>query len=173
RERFKALPLIVEDLGAMTREVEKLRDQFMLPGLRVLEFGLESMDDKSYHMPGQYPERAIAYTGTHDNNTFRGWFQTRTLYGKTAREVARIHSFALRHLQADKKSVTSHAVSAVLRSKANLAIIPMQDLLDLPGTARLNTPGTRKHNWEWRLTGHELTDALKEHLHAETKKAKR
>lgn len=168
-----SLPFVTEDLGHITNEINAMRDALRLPGLRVLQFGLESQNVDDYNMPGQYPRSAVAYTGTHDNNTFRGWFNEKKMPGKSPREIAAARRFALRALHGKEKDVTAKAVEAVWNSAAGIAIAPMQDILDLPGAARLNTPGRRSHNWEWRLEPHELSDTHKNWLKSLTKACRR
>ncbi len=135
------LPLVAEDLGVITREVEKLRDDFKLPGMKVLQFAFNS-DPKDHNLPHNYLPRFIAYTGTHDNNTTYGWL--RSLEGAEKKMVRR-------YLGTTGKKAVRAAVELIWASCAYSAIIPLQDLLELDEKSRLNTPGTASGNWEWRF----------------------
>ena len=145
------LPCVVEDLGIITDDVTALRDQFHLLGMRVLQFGFDNINT-NVHAPHNIPEPAIAYTGTHDNDTTNGWY--RSLPRKTKSHL---------HLLApDAKSSPAHALLRLAwLSPARIAITPMQDLLNLNTKSRMNIPGTAKGNWTWRLKPTDLeSDAL-------------
>jgi 4-alpha-glucanotransferase len=148
---FCALPLVAEDLGVITADVTELRRAFGLPGMRVLQFGFDGSADNP-HLPHNYEPDLAAYTGTHDNDTTSGWF--RSLPAQTARHVAVYLGIE------PPASVPDAMARAVLASVAQLAIIPVQDLLQLGSEARFNTPGTVLGNWSWRLTSAALTAAL-------------
>jgi 4-alpha-glucanotransferase len=143
---FPALPLVAEDLGVITPDVEQLRTEFRMPGMRVLQFGFDGGADNP-HLPHNFTRDVVAYTGTHDNDTTRGW--ARSLSAEPAQRA----SF---YLRADPDSLEESMQRAVLSSVAQLAIIPAQDLLRLGSEARLNTPGTVSGNWLWRLPPHAL-----------------
>ena len=149
------IQLIAEDLGLVTPEVRRLRDQFHLPGMRVLQFGFGDGSMKNEHLPHHYPARCVAYTGTHDNDTAVGWFRARsTLAGPRSREaLQRERAFALRYLRCDGRQIHWDMVRAILQSPANTTIIPLQDVLGLGSSARMNRPGTARKNWTWRLAG--------------------
>ncbi len=140
---LKSLPFIAEDLGVITPAVDALRDAFGLPGMRVLQFAFDGTDN--VHLPHNHVRNAIAYTGTHDNNTTRGWY--RSLDADARQRVQR-------YLPEIRSS--QDAVAALLRaawsSVAKLAVAPLQDVLGLDSRARMNTPGTVRDNWAWRLT---------------------
>ncbi|HEU5310090.1 MAG TPA: 4-alpha-glucanotransferase, partial [Candidatus Eisenbacteria bacterium] len=135
-----SLPLIAEDLGDITDEVRGLRDVLGLPGMRVLQFGLGHPE--SEHHPSRIPEHSVVYTGTHDNDTSRGWFEE--LDGE---ERARV----LADLGTGVEDVGWDIVRAALTTRAERAIVPMQDVLGLGSEARMNTPAVAKGNWRWRL----------------------
>jgi len=146
---FPDLPLVAEDLGVITPDVEQLRVAFGLPGMRVLQFGFDGSPDNP-HLPHNYQRDVVAYTGTHDNDTAAGW------YHSLQRADAQRVEF---YLHTDAAGVVESMARAVLGSVAQLAIIPAQDLLHLGSEARLNTPGTVSGNWSWRLPGGSLTAA--------------
>ena len=135
------LPLIAEDLGVITPDVIELMRGFSLPGMRVLQFAFDGNPDNP-HLPYCYPHQCVAYTGTHDNDTARGWYQA--LDPGTRERVAFF-------LGGGTPPIPEALVREVLASVAQLAVVPMQDLLGLDSAARFNTPGTTSGNWRWRL----------------------
>jgi 4-alpha-glucanotransferase len=141
-----ALPLVAEDLGVITPAVEALRDDFDLPGMKVLQFAFDETD--SNHLPHHYRRRSIAYTGTHDNDTALGWFGAAT--PATRRR-------ALTYLGGDGSQIHRSLLRAAWTSVADRAVAPLQDVLGLSGEARLNHPGQSSGNWTWRVRDHELT----------------
>jgi 4-alpha-glucanotransferase len=134
------LPFVAEDLGIVTPEVQALRDQFALPGMRVMQFGFDP--GASEHLPHRHPPRTLACTGTHDTNTIVGWFS-----GLSARDKVRVCRYGNGH----SRSIHWDLIRMLMASVANLLIIPTQDILGLEGSARMNVPGTARGNWEWRL----------------------
>ncbi len=154
RAELGELPVIAEDLGIITDEVEKLRDDLALPGMRVLQFAFGGDDPDNPHLPRNYVHNAVAYTGTHDNDTSLGW------YADADRDV-RTQAQALTGGDGD---MHWRMVETVLRSDAGWAIIPLQDVLGLGGQARMNTPGVAEGNWTWRLEEGELTPELAQRL---------
>jgi len=136
------LPLIAEDLGVITPPVEALRDRFALPGMKVLQFAFDGAADNPY-LPANYVgHRWVVYTGTHDNATSRGWWDSldSDSRGRFAALVGgSVHSPSWQLLE------------LALASSADLAVVPVQDLLELDDRARFNTPGTASGNWSWRL----------------------
>ena len=143
--RFPDLPLVAEDLGTITEEVRALREAFGIPGMRVLQFGFDG-DPENPHAPCAIGEEVVLYTGTHDNNTIRGWFEEEIGPG----EKERIAS-ALGGLPAPA-AVSRELISFALESPARVVIVPVQDLLGLSSRARMNRPGTTEGNWRWRLS---------------------
>lgn len=139
-ERFPDLPLFAEDLGTITPDVRALRDEFDLPGMLVLQFAFDGKPDNPY-LPENHVERAVVYTGTHDNDTTLGWY-------RQAKPSLRA---ALRTRLADADNMPHALISAAFDSPARLAVIPMQDLLGLGSEARMNVPGTENGNWRWRF----------------------
>jgi 4-alpha-glucanotransferase len=142
-----ALPFIAEDLGLITPEVRALRDQFHVPGIRVLQFAFDGSPDNPY-LPHNYVPNTVVYTGTHDNNTTRGWYeelpdnQRQNLWHSLERSLG---------VSRDERG---EAAGALLRlgwsSVAALALAPLQDLLNLGADARMNYPGRAEGNWRWR-----------------------
>jgi 4-alpha-glucanotransferase len=149
------LPFIAEDLGDITPEVEALRDRWGLPGMRVLQFAFESDAPDYPHKPCNYVKNCVVYTGTHDNDTTVGWFAA---LNTAARERV------LRDLHSDGKAIHWDMMRVALASVANTTIVPVQDVLGLGTTARMNLPGTEQHNWSWRLQPQQLRPHLSEQL---------
>jgi 4-alpha-glucanotransferase len=141
-----ALPLVAEDLGVITPAVEALRDDFGLPGMKVLQFAFD--EPASNHLPHYYRRRSIAYTGTHDNDTARGWF---------AAAPAATRRRALTYLGGDAAQIHLALLRAAWTSVAECAVAPLQDVLGLGAEARLNHPGLGSGNWTWRVRAPELT----------------
>jgi 4-alpha-glucanotransferase len=171
RRRLGPLPMIAEDLGAVTPEVKALRDQFGFPGMRVLQFAFGNDPEALNFQPHNYPHNCVVYTGTHDNDTTAGWFRETGTRSPTrsAQEIARENAFALEYLGSNGTEIHWDMIRAALMSVANTAIIPFQDLLGLGSSARMNWPGTDKGNWEWRLSAMSLTALLAQRLARMTK----
>jgi 4-alpha-glucanotransferase len=142
RRVHRSLPLIAEDLGAVTPEVTALRDQFNLPGIKLLQFAFGTDPQAPTFLPHNYPRHSVAYTGTHDNDTTRGWFEK--LGPDQRRHV-------LDYLGTSGRQIHWEMIRCVWRSVAVLGLAPAQDLLGLGSEARMNLPGTAQGNWEWRL----------------------
>jgi len=142
QDAFGQLPLIAEDLGMITEEVHVFRKKFKLPGMKILQFAFGGGADNPY-LPHQHSYDMVTYTGTHDNNTTMGWWQE-------ASDAERQHLMA--YLDISAEDMPWAMIRAALVSPAILAIIPMQDLLELDADARFNTPGTLENNWCWRMS---------------------
>lgn len=153
-EEFGKLPIIAEDLGEITPDVIQLRDQFGLPGMKIMVFAFDS-GGKNVFLPHLYPENCVVYTGTHDNDTASGWF-------KRIPEGER--SFAQRYLNSSGEDIAWDLIRAAWSSAAIFAIAPLQDLLSLDNQARMNYPGNPQGNWTWRFTDSDLNDELREKL---------
>ncbi len=149
----EGLPLIAEDLGVITADVIALRERYHLPGMKILQFGFSGADNP--FLPHNYPVHCVAYTGTHDNDTARGWFAT-----APKAEVR----FARGYLASNSRSFPRDLVRAIWSSVAVLAIAPMQDVLDLGTEARMNFPGRPEGNWEWRMRESDLSEGLARRL---------
>ncbi len=150
RGRFPALRIIAEDLGVITDDVRAVMQRFGLPGMRVLQFAFDGSLPHNPHAPHNYVTNCVAYTGTHDNNTFRGWFEGDA--DVAARR--RLCAYVGRELRPDE--VANETVRLIQMSVAGTVIVPLQDLLGLAGTARMNRPATAFGNWEWRLLSGQL-----------------
>jgi len=145
-EAFPHLPIIAEDLGVITPDVVELRDKFNLPGMRVLQFAFGDGEGNPF-LPHHYVRNTVAYTGTHDNDTTLGWWETLP---------ENIKSFALQYLGNDEDSINLKMMRALSASVADLVIFPMQDVLGLSSEHRMNYPGKPEGNWEWRFSWNQL-----------------
>jgi 4-alpha-glucanotransferase len=140
-----ALPFIAEDLGLITPDVCALRDAFHVPGTKVLQFAFDGNQDNP-HLPSNYPKNSVVYTGTHDNNTTRGWFDA-----LPSRERNKVWRY-LKRAEGDAAEIAGEILRQAWSSPAALAIAPLQDLLNLGAEARINLPGSLGANWCWRAT---------------------
>jgi 4-alpha-glucanotransferase len=154
RTALDDLPIIAEDLGLITPEVEALRDLFDLPGMKILQFGFEGTMAHPF-LPHNYPERCVAYTGTHDNDTARGWYDS-------AGEAHR--AFCRKCLSSDGNHIAWDMIQALWSSVAAWVIAPLQDFLELGSEARMNTPGQPSGNWSWRMQERDLNTTLASRL---------
>jgi 4-alpha-glucanotransferase len=154
KKQIHTLPLIAEDLGVITPEVERLRDTFHLPGMKVLQFAFTS-DASNKDLPHNYQPNFVVYTGTHDNNTTLGWLKS--LEGKEKKEVRK-------YLGRGKRRALNNAIELAWSSTAKMAVIPLQDLIGLDKKGRLNTPGTANGNWGWRFQWKQLRNRQREFL---------
>ena len=145
-----AVPFIAEDLGDITPDVVALRKRLKLPGMRVLQFGFGSDADNAF-LPHNYTHNTVVYTGTHDNDTSRGWFAS--LPKETRRHV-------LDYLHSDERHVVWAMIRAAEASVARIAMLPLQDPLELGGESRMNHPSTLADNWTWRCPPELLTPAV-------------
>ena len=141
RQKLGDLPLVAEDLGDITDSVRALRDRFALPGMAVLQFAFDGSADNP-HLPQNHATRSVAYTGTHDNDTTLGWF--------AGLDPAARHRLRER-LGVASLEMPDDLIEAAYASRAQLAVVPMQDLIGLGTQARMNTPGTSVGNWRWRF----------------------
>ena len=148
KAKLGSIPLVAEDLGIITDEVEALRDEFHLPGMKILQFAFGGGSDNPY-LPDHYERNCVVYTGTHDNDTTVGWTHSISDHER---------NYAYDYLGNPSISLHCALIQAALGSVANLAIIPMQDILELGSEARMNTPGTTAGNWKWRFQWHQLSD---------------
>ena len=153
------LPVVAEDLGLITRDVIALRDRFDFPGMAVLHFAFGNGPSSGY-LPHNYRRNLVAYTGTHDNNTTRGWWSSSAL-SASARAYAREYMA----LDGDRPSdIHWRCIRVLMGSVADRAIFPLQDVLGLGAEARMNDPGNGGNNWTWRYVRGALTDAVAERL---------
>ncbi|HKK62738.1 MAG TPA: 4-alpha-glucanotransferase [Bacteroidales bacterium] len=142
---FPRYPLIAEDLGLIDQAVYDLRDKFDMPGMRVAQFGYEGELSENIHYPDNYVKNSVAYTGTHDNNTLKGWY-----YNDIDKEVRDRLAGKLNHIEG-VKTINELVIQEVLNSSAGLAMIPLQDWLELDEGSRMNKPSTLSGNWLWKI----------------------
>jgi 4-alpha-glucanotransferase len=166
QKKLGTLPFIAEDLGVITPDVRALRDEFHVPGTRVLQFAFDGHADNPY-LPHNYVPNTVVYTGTHDNNTTRGWYDELPEYQRQN---------LWRYLK-QPRGLGSEAGAALMylawNSSAALALAPLQDLLNLGAEARMNIPGRAEGNWRWRCTENMLSVRAFQWLHDLTKSTNR
>lgn len=162
REVLGELPIIAEDLGVITSDVVELRDELGFPGMRVLQFGFGGDPMTSVDLPHNYIRNVVAYTGTHDNDTAVGWFNSVAGEGsvQTAKEIEQQRQFCLQYLNTTGEEIHWDFIRAVWSSVADRAIAPLQDLLGLGNEARMNLPNSKEGNWSWRFQPGDVTDSL-------------
>jgi 4-alpha-glucanotransferase len=148
------LPIIAEDLGVITPDVVEMRERFNLPGMRILQFAFEGGPTDPF-LPHNHEKNSVIYTGTHDNDTSRGWYE---------RVSEREKSFYRRYLNRDGSQVAWDLIRATWGSVAVFAIAPMQDFLSLGNEARMNYPGNPSGNWYWRMPEHAMNKSLQERI---------
>ena len=157
------LPIVAEDLGIITPAVRALRKKYHLPGMAVLQFGFDEHEDNP-HKPHNIQEDAVAYTGTHDNDTTKGWFNS---LGESDKNYV-LQTLDLHGYGPDSGSIDEHTADRVLEkliddamySKASLCMLPMQDCLYLGSEARMNIPGTTQGNWQWSFSWEQVSDDM-------------
>ena len=151
KDALGQLPIIAEDLGVITPDVEALRDDFGFPGMRILQFAFGG-DPKNIDLPHNYHPNLVAYTGTHDNDTTVGWFNSEPGTGstRTAEQIERERAFCLKYLHTAGREIHWDFMRAVLASVASTAIVPLQDVLGCGHEARMNLPNSTAGNWGWR-----------------------
>lgn len=140
QNQIGSLPIVAEDLGLITPEVDQLRKKFNLPGMKVLQFAFSDEADNT-HLPHNHAMDFVAYSGTHDNDTSIGWLNS----------LKKEEKLKVQEYLAQELPDAWHLIREAEASVAQLAILPMQDLLGLPSSARMNKPGTIKNNWIWRM----------------------
>lgn len=158
------LPIVAENLGLITPEVEALREQFAYPGMSVLQFAFGGEDEGKEFKPHLYTQERVVYTGTHDNDTTLGWWNSGAGGDSTrsAEEIEKEHAYALRYLDTDGREMNWTLMRAALSSVADTVLIPMQDILGLGSEARMNLPGRESGNWQFRFEwGQVTTDIVK------------
>jgi 4-alpha-glucanotransferase len=149
--------IIAEDLGEAEQEAAELKNKYGIPGMKILQFAFGN-GHKSY--PHNYPENCVVYTGTHDNDTTVGWFHSQPGEGntQTKNKIKAERRNVLKYLKTDGKEIHWDMIKTALSSKANTVIIPLQDILGLDSSARMNVPGTVSGNWRWRFDWIMLTE---------------
>ena len=154
-DKLGKLPVLAEDLGVITQEVEELRDKFEFPGMKILQFGFGS-DPGNPYLPFNYQRNCVVYTGTHDNDTTLGWFNQLSEHEKQS---------VLTYLGCtSSEGINWDLIRLALSSIANQAIIPLQDVLGLGTEARMNVPGYAEGNWDWRYQADAVTEELGDRL---------
>ena len=151
-----SISLVAEDLGIITEEVDALRCEFGLPGMKILQFAFDGSSDNLY-LPHNHEKNSVVYTGTHDNDTTLGWFNALNDHDKY---------YLYEYLGFSKTSMPFTLIGTALSSVANLAIIPMQDILELDSDHRMNVPGTCEGNWTWSFNWGQVTENRSRHLSA-------
>lgn len=150
----KDLPIIAEDLGIITDSVRELRDRFELPGMKILQFGFENINDNDF-MPYNHPANCVCYTGTHDNDTTVGWYE----------KVAPIcQDKVRRYMNTDGSSIHWDFIRTCFGSPANMAIVPIQDIFGQGSEYRMNVPGVALGNWGYRYKSEQLSDGLAQYI---------
>ena len=150
-ERFDSLPIVAEDLGVITEDVRKIMERFKIPGMRVLLFAFGDDFPHGLYLPHNHIRRCVVYTGTHDTNTIRGWFE----HEATPEAKERLLRYIGRRVSVNE--IHWELIRLAMLSVAELVIIPLQDVLGLGKEARMNRPATAKGNWEWRVLDDQLT----------------
>ena len=158
RKRFSHLPIIAEDLGIITDNVREIMRHFEFPGMKVLQFAFSGDISTNPYAPHNHVKDCIIYTGTHDNNTTKGWFE------RDATKEERENLFHYLGREVSVQNINWEFIKMAMLSVANLTIIPMQDILGLGEEARMNRPATTEGNWVWRLLPDQLTPALTQRL---------
>ncbi len=161
KRSLKHLPVIAEDLGVITPDVVGLRDAFGFPGMRILQYAFGG-DAANQDLPHNYVRNCVAYTGTHDNDTVVGWWNSQTGSGSTraAEDISREQEFCLRYLNTDGSEMHWDFIRAVWSSVADTVIVPMQDVLGLGSESRMNLPASNAGNWSWRMEKDALTGEI-------------
>jgi 4-alpha-glucanotransferase len=163
---LKELPFVAENLGVITPEVEGLRKQYGFPGMSLLQFAFGNDPQGPSFRPHNYSRELVAYTGGHDNDTTVGWWTSSGVgeSTRTAEDIRKEHEFTRAYLGFQDEPVNWVFIRAVLASVANIAIVPLQDVLGLGSDARMNLPGTISGNWKWRYKPKVLTKQISEQL---------
>lgn len=157
-KRFSYLPIIAEDLGTITPDVREVMHRFEFPGMKVLLFAFGEDNTLHPYLPHTYEKNYVVYTGTHDNNTVRGWFE------REAKPEDKRRLFRYLGRKVSKREIHWEFIRLAMLSVADTVIIPMQDVLGLGEKARMNRPATSKGNWRWRLSPEQLTSSLADKL---------
>ena len=156
-EKIGRKRIIAEDLGFLTPSVIQLLKESGFPGMKVLQFAFDSREDSNY-LPHTYTRNCVVYTGTHDNDTTKGWYHTAA--GST-RQFAKEYMYKPR---LDEDTLAGDFIAMAMGSAADLCIVPMQDYLELGSEARINTPSTLGDNWKWRMSAEQLSPELAEEI---------
>ena len=153
--KLGTLPIIAEDLGVVTPGVVALREKFNFPGMKVLQFAFSDGPENNF-LPHTFQQNCIVYTGTHDNDTTKGWYEKASEHER---------DFVRRYCKTDGHEINWDLIKLALQSTANIAILPFQDVLSLNSDGRMNFPGTVDGNWEWRFSWEQINPGLAERLY--------
>lgn len=175
RDDLGELPILAEDLGIITEEVKQLRLECGFPGMRILQFIVANDDNEPGYHPNEFPNDCVSYTGTHDNDTTVGWYQTGRSDGspKSEAEIAHEQHKIRVALNSDGTQIHWDLIKRSMHTNADLAITPMQDLLGLGTEHRMNQPGRASGNWRWRLQWSQITETVKTTMTAITHESHR
>ena len=157
-QKFQPLPIVAEDLGIITADVKEIMAFFAFPGMKVLLFAFGEDNPDHPYLPHNYEKDCLVYTGTHDNNTVRGWFNKEA----KPEDKARVFQYIGRTVL--EKDISWEFIRLGMVSRANTFIVPMQDVLGLGEEARMNVPATKTGNWRWRLLPEQIPSSLSEKL---------
>jgi 4-alpha-glucanotransferase len=155
QRKLGSLPIIAEDLGIITTEVHVLREKLEFPGMKVLQFAFNGGPENAF-LPHRYEPNCVVYTGTHDNDTTRGWYEKSSDHER---------DFVRRYCKTDGHEIDWDCIKLALASVADIAIIPFQDVIGLGSEGRMNTPGTIEGNWEWRFVWDQVRSGLANRLY--------
>lgn len=161
-----SLPIIAENLGFITPEVETLRRKFAFPGMSILQFAFGTDPQADEFKPYNFEKNSVVYTGTHDNETIVGWFTTEGV-GETTRKLAEVteeRDFVLKYLGTDGREINWEFIRLALSSVSDTAIIPLQDVLGVGNDGRMNIPARESGNWGWRFRSADLTARISQRL---------
>jgi len=150
----KGLPIIAEDLGVITPTVEKLRDDFNFPGMKILQFAFEDIEENNF-LPHNYSSHSVCYSGTHDNDTTIGWYK---------KADPKSQDKVRRYMNTDGMDICWDFIRTCFGSVSEMAVVPLQDALSFDSWARMNTPGVAAGNWQWRYMDHMLSSQLIDRL---------
>jgi len=153
-KRFTDLPIIAEDLGIITDDVKNTIKHFNFPGMKILLFAFYEDLKKHPYLPHNYIKNCVAYTGTHDNNTVRGWFENEL----TAKDKKKLSEYLKIDTDINVQSLHWDLIELLMNSVADMVILPMQDILGLGQSERMNLPGTAQGNWGWRLAAQQIDE---------------
>jgi 4-alpha-glucanotransferase len=160
------LPIVAETLGVITPDVTALRDRFGFPGMGILQFAFGVDPQAPEFKPHNFSRHFVVYTGTHDNDTTLGWWTSHGVGDstRTAENIRAEREFARKYLGTDGREMNWDLIRAALASVADIAIVPLQDVLGLGSEARMNLPARPSGNWRWRFKAGQLTPEISERL---------
>ncbi|MBF0531851.1 MAG: 4-alpha-glucanotransferase [Candidatus Omnitrophica bacterium] len=164
---FSRPPIIAEDLGILTDDVKEVMARYHFPGMRILLFAFSGDQETHPYLPHNYVRNCVVYTGTHDNNTVRGWFENEA----SPEEIRNLNAYLKREVTC--LEVPWLLIRLAMNSRARLSLFPLQDILGLGKANRMNTPATTQGNWQWRFLENQLTDDITVKLRELTHKAQR